>query len=338
MHATSFWIFASFTRADIAAKRGETQKEARLLGEALRRMREGGLVNFPGWCREFMARRLDRALILGIDVEFARGLIRRRKLQPPATAIGLETWPWVVRIRALGRFALERQGARLAVGEGAAARPLALLRALIALGGRDVEDAKIAELLWPEAEGDRAHRSLKVNVHRLRRMLGDQCLNWSEGRLSLDSRHVWIDVWAMERVLGALEAALAAQSHDEISALAAKALSLCRGTLLRDDSNPWTLAARERLRARFLRVVGGASEALIEHGKAGDALRCCEKAIEIDPIGERFYQGLIRCHLELGQKADGLAAYGRCRDALARELQIAPSAKTEALRSALLRA
>jgi DNA-binding SARP family transcriptional activator len=61
-----------------------------------------------------------------------------------------------------------------------------------------------------------------------------------------------------------------------------------------------------------------------------------EKALETDPVSERFFQGLMRCHLDLGQRADGLAVYQRCRAALARELQLAPSAKTEALRAALL--
>jgi DNA-binding SARP family transcriptional activator len=39
----------------------------------------------------------------------------------------------------------------------------------------------------------------------------------------------------------------------------------------------------------------------------------------------------------MGEKADALAAYRRCRNTLARELQVAPSARTEALHAALLR-
>ena len=336
MHSTPFGVYALLTRADIAARRGEKQEEARFLGEALRRMREADLVNFLGWCGDFMARVANRALAQGIEVEFVHALIRRRKLRAPTTAIGLESWPWSLRVRVLGRFSIQREDAP-GIGAGAP-RPLALLRALIALGGRNVEETRLGELLWPEAEGDQAYRSLKVNVQRLRRLLGEQCLTWSEGRLSLDSRLVWVDAWALERTLGSLEDALAARRHDKIAALSAQALSLNRGAFLKDDSDVWVLGARERLRERFLRVVGAASEALIACGRVGEARPCCEKALEIDPVAERFYQNLIRCYLELGEKADGLAVYRRCREALARELQIAPSKKTEALYAALLRA
>jgi ATP/maltotriose-dependent transcriptional regulator MalT/DNA-binding SARP family transcriptional activator len=337
MHSIPFWVYAFLTRAHIAVKQADRDGEVRSLSEALRRMREADLVNFVGWSGDFMARVLNRALVLGIELEFVRALIRRRRLRAPAAAIGLESWPWPVRIRALGRFSVQRDDAPLSAGTDVAPRPLALLKALIALGGRDVEEAKLAELLWPEAEGDSSYQSLKVNVQRLRRALGEQCLAWSEGRLSLDSRYVWTDVWALERALGALDSALAAKRHDEIAALASKALSLNRGAFLRDDSYSWALGVRERLRERFLRIVGGAAEELLACGKAGDALRCCEKALEIDPVAERFYQGLIRCYTEMGEKADALTAYRRCRNTLARELQVAPSARTEALHAALLR-
>jgi two-component SAPR family response regulator len=248
----------------------------------------------------------------------------------------LEAWPWPVRIHTLGRFLAQRDGAPITARSPGSARPLELLKALVALGGRDVDETNLAEQFWPNAEGDRAQRSLKVNVHRLRRLLGEQSLTWSEGRLSLDARRVWVDIWALERSLGALESALAAQRTEDLAALAATALALNRGAFLRGDSNPWALATRERLRAKFLRVLGAAAEALSARGHAAQALRCYEKGLEVDPLAERFFQGLMRCHLELGQRADGLAVYQRCRDALKRELQLAPSQSTEALRTALL--
>ena len=87
-------------------------------------------------------------------------------------------------------------------------KPLALLKVLIALGGRGLPEARLAELLWPEADGDLAHHSFEVALSRLRKLLGkEDALVLREGRLSLSNRHCWVDVWAFERSLGQAEEA-----------------------------------------------------------------------------------------------------------------------------------
>lgn len=288
----------------------------------------------PFWRREAWARLHAAALEHGVLPDVVRRRIREEQLAGYGPDSYPESWPWPVRIRVLGRFSVEREEKPLPVERGA--KPLELLKALVALGGRSVAEAELAEMLWPNADGDRAHRSLKVTVHRLRRLLGEDRVVWSGGVLSLDTRSVWVDAWALERALGALESGPGRQNN-RIGALAATALGLYRGPYLRGESSTWALGARERLRAKFLRVVASAAEALSAAGETAEAARCYEKSLEVDPAAERFYQGLMRCHLDLGQRADGLAVYGRCRDALARELALAPSPKTEALRASLLR-
>jgi DNA-binding SARP family transcriptional activator len=336
MQSVLLRIMALFTRADEAARRGRDAAAEEHLRKALPAMRAAGLVNFPGWRNDFMARVLATALRFGIEKDYVVSLIRRRNLSPPPGAPDLEAWPWPVRIHTLGRFSAVRDGVAFAAKTSAGARPIELLKALVALGGRDVDETKLAEQLWPGAEGDRAHRNLKVNVHRLRKSLGESCVVWNKGRLSIDARRVWIDAWALERSLGALEATLKTQRIDDIAALTATALALSKGEFLRDDASHWALAARERLRAKFLRVLDSAAETLRAGGRANDAQRCYAKALEVDRLAERFFQGLMRCHLDLGQRSDGLAVYQRCRETLARELKLAPSAKTESLHAALL--
>jgi DNA-binding SARP family transcriptional activator len=55
------------------------------------------------------------------------------------------------------------------------------------------------------------------------------------------------------------------------------------------------------------------------------------RGIEIEPLAEPFYQGLMRACLALRQLAEGLEVYERCRKLLAAELRVAPSPETEAL-------
>jgi len=45
--------------------------------------------------------------------------------------------------------------------------------ALIAMGGRQVPQTRLADLLWPDAEGDAAYRALITTLQRLRRLIGE---------------------------------------------------------------------------------------------------------------------------------------------------------------------
>ena len=78
----------------------------------------------------------------------------------------------MLRLTVLGGLSLHRDGVRL---EGAPAQPkrLALLAALAASGGKGVSREKLMALLWPEADDERARRSLAQAVYALRQELGD---------------------------------------------------------------------------------------------------------------------------------------------------------------------
>jgi DNA-binding SARP family transcriptional activator len=51
----------------------------------------------------------------------------------------------------------------------------------------------------------------------------------------------------------------------------------------------------------------------------------------MDNLAEEFYQGLMTCHQNLGQRAEALSVYNRCRRALSQAFGVEPSAKTQAL-------
>src|SRR3970282_1866136 len=71
-----------------------------------------------------------------------------------------------LRIRTLGCYRVELNGSALP-GEGRShGRPLQLLALLIAMGAREVPIVRLQEALWPDADGDRAHRSFATTLHR----------------------------------------------------------------------------------------------------------------------------------------------------------------------------
>lgn len=213
-------------------------------------------------------------------------------------------------------------------------KPLELLMALLALGGREVPQAKLADALWPDSEGDAAYRALITTVQRLRRLLGHpETLVFTEGALSLDPRYAWVDSWAFERLLKDAEAAPKTGEGPTAQALCEQALSLYHGPFLHRSDAPWAVSLRERLRARYLQHLLALGQAWEGADRVEAAAGLYLRGIEADELLEAFYQALIRCYRKLGREGEARAVYERCRKVLAAALGTSPSSATQRLLS-----
>lgn len=333
LHSPLMNYTTAFLSACFALDDGD-EARARILSEnAMQLGRISGFRNFNWWLPDQAARLCGFALRHNIEPAYVRELIRLRGLLPAGDNWQLESWPWHIKIHTLGRFALLVDDKPSSLAARAQNKTLELLKVLIALGGREVPDEKLSEALWPEAEGDFAHQNFKVTLHRLRKLIGADALVVQDGKLTLDTRYAWVDAWAFERLLGAMEDAT---REDEMAELAGKAIKLYGGAFLKGEDGYWALTMRERQRSKFLRIIGKATDQLCSRSLCTDVIACLQKGIEIDPITENFYQGLMKCHLCLQQAAEGLAVYQRCREVLQRELAVPPSGKTAELHARLL--
>ena len=138
------------------------------------------------------------ALARDIEPTLARELIVRHRLKAPLEAD--HRWPWPVRLRVLGGFSVELDGAPLPASRKESRRLLELLQLLAAHGTDALAQDVVADALWPDAEGDAARNSLDNAVHRLRRLLGgeDRVL-LRHGALALNRERCWVDVDALTR-------------------------------------------------------------------------------------------------------------------------------------------
>lgn len=282
-----------------------------------------------------------KALEHGIETDHVRDLIRRLELVPADPANAPDSWPFPLKMYTLGRFSVVVDEKPLKFTGKAQKKPLELLMGLIALGGRDVRLEKLAQHLWPESEGDAAASAFETTLHRLRKLLGNSdVIQLSNGKLSLDARFCWVDVWAFERLLGKVEALLtqgAQDSFSEIDAFSTQLHQLYQGKLLANESDAiWLMPARERLHAKFLRVIALRGRRLEEAGQWRQAIACYQKALEIAPESEAFYQSLMSSHHRLGERADAIDVYQRCCNTFVMQLSIQPSAETEALYQAII--
>lgn len=337
-HASGYFEYmAALLEAQSAIEERRAEDAEAALAEAFGYARRHDIVNFPGWLPTVMARLCARALEAGIEVTFVRDLIRRRNLPVTDEARDLESWPWPIRIYTFGRFSVVNDESPAAPRGRAPSRPLEMLAALLAEGGRGIHDQRICEILWPDAEGDAAHRAFDTTLHRLRKLLGhERALLLSDSKLSLNPALCWVDSWNFERLLGRIDLLL--KGPDATSAnrallhrLSARLHGLYRGPFLgRDTQTGWAVAQRERLQTKYLcllNTLGRQWEAL------GDWERSAEvygRAVDVQPH-EEYYQRLIHAYRQLGRNADAQAIYGRCRQTLQATLGRPPSPETEAI-------
>jgi DNA-binding SARP family transcriptional activator len=278
---------------------------------------------------------VELALAHGIEVEHAREMIVRLKLRPRSAAIA--AWPWPLAVRTLGRFAVMREGTPLEARGKAQRKPLDLLKALVALGAEGVDASRLAALLWPDAEGDAAKGAFDTTLWRLRKLLGrDDVLVLAEGKLSLDREQCWLDVWGFEQAARDAEAPGADAAADELARLGRAVLDAYPGHFLAaDEDAPWAVELRDRLRSRLARTVLGLGERLQAAGRWTEAVALYERALELDNLAEGLYRSLMICQRALGQTAEALQVYRRCRELLSVVLGVAPSTETEAVRRSL---
>jgi LuxR family transcriptional regulator, maltose regulon positive regulatory protein len=293
--------------------------------------------------RESLTRLCARALEAGIEVEYVQEIIRTRNLAPDDSPLAQVHWPWPVKICTLGRFEIEKDGEPVEFSKKAQKKPLEMLKTLISLGGSKVSEVYIADLLWPDADGDMAIQNCATTLHRLRKILGShEAVTRRNGLLTLNPRACWVDAWSFDRLLAKAEELWGNTREDEgkkkASELTCSALDLYKGIFLPEERKvPDAMSLGEHLHDRYFKGLYAMCKHLVRSKQWEEARKHFERGLAVDDCAEGCYQGLMICLPKLGQKADALAVYDRCRRTLEAKLGIKPSRDTEALGTSLRR-
>jgi DNA-binding SARP family transcriptional activator len=192
----------------------------------------------------------------------------------------------------------------------------AALFALLALEGPQPR-ARVAALLWPDADPLKARRNLRQRLFRLHRRAGVVLLDAHDPVGFTKAASVDIDLADAMLATDATACAgdlLGVHGYDDCPELAA-----------------WLDMARERWRSRRLSLLTAQAAAHERQGDLAAALACAERLQADEPLHELGHRLVIRLHYLRGDRAAALAAYERCRRVLHEELATTPSAETEAL-------
>lgn len=272
------------------------------------------------------------ALREGIETDYIRTVIARQKMAAPDRVT--PDWPWPVAVRCLGKFEFALSGSLVTASGKAQQRPLMLLKALLASGDAGKLQQSLAAQLWPDATDAKA--ALNVTVHRLRKLLdNDEAVVVAGGKVMLSETRVWSDVIALLDVCDQCASLTEATAGNTPNRLASLLLNLYRGPFCDGEDDGWLLAARDRLRGRFLTAVEQIGHRLEEAREWATAHRLYLRAQDAEPLAEALYRGVMRCAHAQNDPAAAFSAYRRCRDTLSIVLGRKPSAETEKLATAL---
>jgi DNA-binding SARP family transcriptional activator len=223
----------------------------------------------------------------------------------------------------LGSPRIERDGRAIAFDTRKA---LAILAFLAVEGGRQPRE-RLAALLWPEADEERARGALRRTLSTIRTSAVGEHLDadTTAARLA-DSADVDVRRFRALRAAGKHAQAVATYGGD-----------LLAGFSLRDapEFEEWRDAHAESLRSEFAESLAGLIRDEREAGRVPRAIEHARRWLELDPLNEIAHRELMRLYALAGDRSAALRRYHDCVHVLDRELGIAPLDETVALYDAL---
>ncbi len=252
-----------------------------------------------------MSRPRTFALEAGIETDYVCQLIVKRDLRPDPQSGPPEAWPWRYRVFTLGGFRVLRDSKPVTFSRKTPRKILDLMKLLAATSGWFTRQ-ELTEVLWPDADGDRAFHALESTLYRLRQLFGETAIELEDGRLRLNPAHFWTDIQEFESLLGRAEPLLVANNADvdAVIRLARRTAGLCRGTFLPGEMAPWVVSTRDRLHhsaCRHLERLGRYFESRNLWEEAADIYRL---ALRSEFNIEAFYRHLILACDRLGHAAE----------------------------------
>ena len=213
-----------------------------------------------------------------------------------------------VRVRTLGRFAVEANGEEVPVSSWGSRRSRQLLKRLVAGRGWPVTRDELFDLLWPqETQPHRLGPRLSVQLSLVRRVL--------RGGVISDRESVRLD---LDEVATDLEELYQAADDEGI-------VAVYGGEFLPDDRfEDWSDAPRTAARNRFASAARRLGLRALEAGDVEGAVDLAERLIELDRYDEDAHRLRVTARLRSGATAQASAAHAEWASAIAELDLVAP--------------
>ncbi|MEZ4867222.1 MAG: BTAD domain-containing putative transcriptional regulator [Caldilineaceae bacterium] len=232
----------------------------------------------------------------------------------------------------LGRPYIEIDGAEIELGRR---KNLALL-AYLALATEPRRREELTALLWPELDAYHAQTALRRDLSVLRNALGNGALVVHRDVVGLHSSDaLWCDVLEFQQRLDTYRARNHSEplaAPDTINLLMA-AVQLYRDDFLRGFSlrdslafDEWQLAQSEALRHDLNVALDALVGMYAQQHNWDQAIVYAQRLLELDPLHEAAHYQLMQLYTQAGRSHAALQQFQRCKQVLAENLGVAPSA------------
>ncbi len=198
---------------------------------------------------------------------------------------------------------------------------------------RPVPREYLLEALWPGTNPTLAGQSFNSLISILRKLCKDALAGappllhaGKQYQLNLEAG-VNVDVALFDQLAEAGERASRAGHVEEAVEAYRRALALYRGDLcLVPDAQ--AIIERERLRARYLTLLVRLASYEYEAGRYAASLRYGQRLLVLDPYREDAHRLVMRCYVQLGERAQALRQFRLCHQLLQAEFEAEPESAT----------
>ncbi|MFN0180362.1 MAG: BTAD domain-containing putative transcriptional regulator [Gemmatimonadales bacterium] len=199
---------------------------------------------------------------------------------------------------------------------GPRGRRLALLAIIAWAGPRGVSRERVAAILWPDADEERARHALSQTVYTLRRDLGGDVII-AGADLRLNSAEISTDLEDFRQAIAAKR---------WTAAVAFYGGPFLDGFVLTEpgDFERWVAEEGAVLARDGLIAIEEAAREAGAARRSGEAVALWERATKIDPLNSRLAQGLVEALTARGDRSQALARAKSHAELLERELETTP--------------
>jgi len=250
-------------------------------------------------------------------------------LQPLIHSDRISAGP-LFQIFGLGKLKMFHKGMPMSEEHWSTSKGLSMFLFLFYHSPNLISDEQILDNFWPQLDLEKGRHSLRTTLYLVRRTLGSETAkaiiyNEKQKFGIRGDANVACDFLSFRRAHHeALHHWKRKELHRAVFYLK-ESDKLYKETFLQGWSDPWVLSAREFFKDAYLWNTLALASYLKQQRIWHEALAHAQKALALDPAIEEAHACSIECLLELGRRDDAIKQFHLCKDALKKEMSIAPS-------------
>lgn len=188
--------------------------------------------------------------------------------------------------------------------------------------------------LWPDLSPARLKMRFKINIHRIRKALGQDVIIF-DGEYYHFNREIHYS-WDREKFDGILQAIHQAKFPVEKKSLLEQVIKIVNGQYLADISGDWAVPEQLNYQEIYQQILQDLAEIYLSEGQVQECLNIAKRILQMDSLLEAPHRLILRAYAALHDPAGMSRQYQRYQKMLADEMGLQPSSEIITLYEKLL--